>query len=102
MMQYVIKQKRCRQMALKAKKSDETFFEKNYFPLLAKTVSVLVSVLASVLANLPHFFRHFEMFNCMACYWTVGGISVIFFGTKICSAGGGYPLYDRFRLQTEC
>ena len=92
-------------MALKAKKSDETFFEKNYFPLLAKTVSVLVSVLASVLANLPHFFRHFEMFNCMACYWTVGGISVNFFGTKICSAGGGgggYPLYDRFRLQTEC
>ena len=36
MMQYVIKHKGCRQMALKAKNSDVTHFEKNNFPLLAK------------------------------------------------------------------
>ena len=36
MMQYVIKHKGCRQMALKAKNSDVTHFEKNDFPLLAK------------------------------------------------------------------
>ena len=35
-MQYVIKHEGCRQMALQAKKSDVTYFEKNNFQWLAK------------------------------------------------------------------
>ena len=50
MMQYVIKHKGCRQMALKAKNSDVIYFETNNFPLLAKNVSS-----SSFLVILPKF-----------------------------------------------
>ena len=68
MMQYVIKHKGCRQMALKAKKSDVTYFEKMISISGKKRFQFqLACCLASVLATLPHFFRHIEIFNWTAC-----------------------------------
>ena len=46
MMQYVIKYKGCRQMALKAKKSDVTYFEKMIFHFWQKTFSVPACLLS--------------------------------------------------------
>ena len=46
MMQYVIKHKGCRQMVLKAKKSDVTYFEKMIFHFWQKTFSVPACLLS--------------------------------------------------------
>ena len=55
-------------MALKAKKSDVTYFEKMISISGKKRFQFqLACCLASVLATLPHFFRHIEIFNWTAC-----------------------------------